>query len=236
MESKELLEIKLKKFSVNQIISKLQRGCPEVEKEICISILKKRGQDVSKFKPVSVVEPETVKNEVVEKVEEPLNSTRQQLIEEVDEFVDTLIEDHRDGVYTEVIKTLGGTFESDLDELFENATEAQLKEALSFKNIKSKKSDTSEIKSVKKVVEPKKKVQKEEGNEKLLKSETIDKFSDFDDFSVDSKISFEVNGESKNGIITRIFIHHKTNKEQCRIKGDDNKIYFKTVKNIKLIK
>lgn len=49
MESKELLEIKLKKFSVNQIISKLQRGCPEVEKEICISILKKRGEDTSKW-------------------------------------------------------------------------------------------------------------------------------------------------------------------------------------------
>lgn len=52
MESKELLQKKLGKFSVNQLVSKLDRGCSEPEKKIAIEILAKRGQDTSKWAPV----------------------------------------------------------------------------------------------------------------------------------------------------------------------------------------
>lgn len=44
-----LLEKKLKGYSVAQLKSKLQRGCPENEKAICIEILKKRNEDTSKW-------------------------------------------------------------------------------------------------------------------------------------------------------------------------------------------
>ena len=235
MKANEIIEKKFKKYSANQLLSKLEKGnVTSVEKEVVIEILEKRGQDVSKFK--SEPKPEKVESKVEKKEVEKPKKTKLDLVSEVDEFVDSLIEQKRTGVYIEVMKSLGGTFESDLDDLFEETTIEQLKEALSFKNIKSKKSDTSEVKSVKKIVEPKKKVQKEEGNKKLLESKTIEKFSDSDDFSVGSKVSFEINGKSKIGTIARIFIHHKTNKEQCRIKGDDKKVYFKTVKSIKLTK
>lgn len=44
-----LLEKKLKGYSVAQLKSKLQRGCPENEKAICIEILKKRNEDTSQW-------------------------------------------------------------------------------------------------------------------------------------------------------------------------------------------
>jgi hypothetical protein len=73
-----LLEKKLKGYSVAQLKSKLQRGCPELDKEICISILKKRGEDTSKWEvsneklgifinEVADLTPEEV--EIIEEVE-----------------------------------------------------------------------------------------------------------------------------------------------------------------------
>jgi hypothetical protein len=49
METTVLLEKKLKGYSVAQLKSKLQRGCPENEKAICLGILKKRNEDTSKW-------------------------------------------------------------------------------------------------------------------------------------------------------------------------------------------
>ena len=71
MESKELLEKKLKGYSVAQLLAKLQRGCIETEKEICVTVLKKRGQDVSKWETVEEKEQVFV-NEDVELTEEEI--------------------------------------------------------------------------------------------------------------------------------------------------------------------
>lgn len=71
MESKELLEKKLKGYSVAQLLAKLQRGCIETEKEICVAVLKKRGQDVSKWETVEEKEQVFV-NEDVELTDEEI--------------------------------------------------------------------------------------------------------------------------------------------------------------------
>lgn len=152
MKTNEIIEKKLKKYSAVQLLTKLEKGnLPESEKEVAIEILEKRGQDVSKFKPVPIVEPEEVEVKVESKEVEKPKKTKLDLVSEVDDFVDTLIEDHRDGVYNEVMKALGGKFDSDIDELFENATEEQLKEALSFKKIKAKKEEPTQSKVQKKI-------------------------------------------------------------------------------------
>ena len=236
MKTNEIIEKKLKKYSAVQLLAKLEKGnLPESEKEVAIEILDKRGQDVSKFKPVPIVEPGVVKNEVEEivkeKVEVVLIPTRQQLIEEIDEFVDALIEDHRGDVYTEVMKVLGGNFDSDIDDLFENATEEQLKEALSFKNIKSKKSETLEVKSVKKVVEPKKEVQEFKRTKKELE---IPKDIDLE---VGDKVSFiyQKTKEEKQGFIIRYFFYKKANKNYFAVKDLDGHLYYKSVKSVKKI-
>lgn len=63
------------------------------------------------------------------------------LKQRVDELVDKLIEEKRTGVYNQVMKALGGNFYSDLDELLENATEAQLNDALSFSKLNKPKEE-----------------------------------------------------------------------------------------------
>lgn len=90
------------------------------------------------------------KDQLAQKVVESIQSkTKLDLVNEVDEFVDALIEERRDGVYTEVMKVLGGNFDSDIDDLFESATEEQLKEALTFKKIKAKKEESTKSKTKK---------------------------------------------------------------------------------------
>lgn len=82
------------------------------------------------------VQDEFVQEEVKVVNESIQSSDRDKMADEVDEFVDSLIENNRNGVYNEVMKALGGKFDSDLDYLLDNATEEQLKEALNFKKIK----------------------------------------------------------------------------------------------------
>lgn len=129
MKATELLEIKLKKYSVKQLIEKLEKGSKDEEKSIIISILEKRGQDVSKYKTLveEIQETYDSSEEIVEKIVEP---TKGELKEKVDEFVDKLIERHDNANYSKVMSILGGEFDSDLDDLFETATVDQLKEAL----------------------------------------------------------------------------------------------------------
>jgi len=233
------IENKLKKYSATQLVAKLEKGnLSEVETSVIIEILKKRGQDVSKWVTEETVE--TIVEEVkVEKIEKITTVDLSVLAEEVDEFVDTLIEDHHDGVYNEVMKALGGTFESDLDDLLEVATESQLKEALSFKSIKPKKEvvKTQEKKSVEKVEKPKKEktgksvdLKESEG----LKTKKLNNFTGDNNFKIGSLICFDVSEKQLQGEIKRFFVCHKTNKEKCRIKAENGKIYFKTINNIKL--
>lgn len=69
------LNNKLNGYTNDQLMSKLQRGCPEEEKHIVLSILKERGQNVSKWDD----EPETtIEVELVEKptVVKELNKTQ----------------------------------------------------------------------------------------------------------------------------------------------------------------
>ena len=218
MKTNEIIEKKLKKYSAAQLLAKLEKGnLPESEKEIAIEILEKRGQDVSKFKPVSVVEPEVVQNEVEEKVEAILIPTRQQLIEEVDEFVDTLIEDHRDGVYEQVMKALGGKFDSDLDELLDQATESQLKDVLTFKNIKQSNVKNAVVKEAKKSASPKKVVEKVKSEKSLIKS--YKQSVENEKLHSGMLVSFE--DKDKNivkGYVVKMFLSHKNNKEICEVR------------------
>lgn len=221
MKTQELLEKKLKKYSVKQLTGKLEKGnVSEVEVEIIVDILKKRGQDVSKWEMVS--DDTNVEQPVIEEVtEKGILST---LKEEVDQFVDLLIQDRREGVYNEVMKVLGGTFESDLDELLEEATESQLKEALSFKTIKSSKEvkEVSKPITTEKVEKPKKeKAIKESKSSKSLNS------SEVDFVKVGKKVSFLNKDTNCIGVVKSIFLSHKNSKEICKIQLEDNKIVHK---------
>jgi transcriptional regulator of heat shock response len=66
-----LLEKKLKGYSVAQLKSKLQRGCPELDKEICIAILKKRGENTSQWE-VTEEKEQVFVNEDVKLTEEEI--------------------------------------------------------------------------------------------------------------------------------------------------------------------
>ena len=244
MKANEIIEKKLKKYSAAQLISKLEKGnLPESEKEVAIEILEKRGQDVSKWRMASddTNVEETVTQEPVKKKE--ISLSREELIGKVDAFVDTLIEDHRDGVYTEVMKALGGKFDSDIDELFENATEEQLKEALSFKKIKAKKEEPTQSKVQKKVEGKTEKVvkSKEEGKKEKkvskIKKEKILQSSEVEDLKVGVSVCF-LNKENEKiyGDIVKIFLSHKNNKEICKIniKDCDKFVHKRTNKLIKI--
>jgi len=72
-----------------------------------------------------------------EEEEKFVDVERQELSEKVDAFVDELIAQKRTGVYNEVMKALGGKFNSDLDDLLEQTSKAQMKDALAFQKITS---------------------------------------------------------------------------------------------------
>lgn len=123
------------------MIEKLEKNkFSQSEVVAAISLLESRNVDVSSWKQVEEKieekEIETPKTLTKEELKEVVEQTRKELVEKVDTFIDTLISAKRSGVYTEVMKALGGKFESDLDELLENATIEQLKDALSFDKIK----------------------------------------------------------------------------------------------------
>lgn len=69
------LNNKLNGYTNDQLMSKLQRGCPEEEKHIVLSILKERGQNVSKWddEPETTIEVELVEKSTVVK---ELNKTQ----------------------------------------------------------------------------------------------------------------------------------------------------------------
>lgn len=130
MKTLELIEKAFKKCSTQQLFAKLAKlNQNSQEYGIIISLLEGRGQNVSNWKNEEQDAP------VSETAQESTTPTLDELKERVDQFVDELIVAKRTGVYTEVMKTLGGDYESDLDDLFEVATMEQLQAALEFKNI-----------------------------------------------------------------------------------------------------
>lgn len=129
MKTLELLEKTLKKCSTQQLVQKLEKfKIDSDEYNICVQLLAKRGWDVSKY--VTVEEQEIPTVEVSQ-----TPPTLDELKEQVDQFVDELIVAKQTGTYTEVMKALGGGYESDLSDLFEVATTEQLLTALELKNI-----------------------------------------------------------------------------------------------------
>jgi len=234
MKLKDLVEKRLKKYSANQLISKLEKGnLTKLEKEVCIEILKKRDQDVSKWE---------------QKSEESLE--RENLIDEVDKFVDKLIEDKRDGVYTEVMKALGGKFESDIEDLFQSATEEQLEEALSFKKIKgTKKKSIKKVEEVKVVLEGEKEVTvitditpkstKKEPTKNKSKSIQLEESKEIKGLVTGVTVEFKTAGNSKfpnkiiSGKIKKIEVCSKSSKEYCKIISDKG-IFYKRSNSLKL--
>lgn len=155
MKTLELLERSLKKCSTQQLIQKLEKFNPKSEEyDICMQLLERRGQDVSKWKIDTV--SEEIKTPIHETIQQEANPpTLGELKEQVDQFVDELIVAKRTSEYTEVMKALGGDYESDLDDLFGVVTMEQLLAALELKNTPSplEKETSSKVK--------KEKVQKE---------------------------------------------------------------------------
>lgn len=224
MKAQELVEKKLKKYSAKQLLTKLEKGnLTKIEKEVAIEILNKRGQDVSMF----IEQP-------VEKVEEEQPTTEDQDFEidnlkgEVDLFVDELITANRTGVYTEVMKALGGNYESDLEELLDVATIEQLKEALSFKKIKSSedKKPTVEKTSTPK---PTTTIKKES------KSVILEEAEENKGLKNGVEVEFKAAGNSKfpnemiTGKVDKVYKCHKANmKEYCKIVSEKGTFYKRT--------
>lgn len=71
--------------------------------------------------------------------------TREQLTEQIDQHVDQLIEKKETEKYNKVMELLGGGFESDLDELLENATEEQLQSVDKMMNPEINKTKRSDV-------------------------------------------------------------------------------------------
>lgn len=70
---------------------------------------------------------------------------REQLVKEIDQFVDQLIENHETDLYNKVIIELGGEYESDLDDLLETATEKQLQNIDKIMNPEINKTKRSDV-------------------------------------------------------------------------------------------
>lgn len=234
---KTQVEKKLKNYSATQLVSKLEKGnMTDIEREVAIEILKKRGQDVSKWEiTLEAQEPEVekalvpVQEELKEEEQTPVSLPMEptpaeqvlsELAREVDEFVDEIILQKRSGVYGEVMKALGGRPDSDLDEILEKATKEQLKDALSFRGLK-------------KSEEPKKpqkaKVEKKE-------SEDIST-TDNDGIEVEfvtSSNSKKAPGQTLRGKVIKSFICPKVKKEFYRIKTKEG-IFLKKASSCKKI-
>lgn len=230
MKSKELIEKSLKKNSTQQLVSKIDKlNSSSVEFEVIISILEKRNFDVSKWKVETSVDQvsESIKDEIHEIIkEESIDLTptlRDKLIEDVDHLVDELIASKRTGVYTEVMKALGGQYDSDIDELFEKATEEQLRDALVFQNMKQNAEQNK--KTIKKVNEVIK-------NDKIKKSEKqVDRVSAEFTVALNSK---KAPGETLTGVVISDFVCHKAKKRFFKIKTDKG-VFLKKADLCKII-
>lgn len=239
MKNLELIEKSLKKNSTQQLFSKLGKlNQNSQDYEVIVSILEKRGQDVSNWKNESNIDLilDTVDESWADDgsdskesdvIPEPINLTptlRDKLIEEVDQFVDELIKSKRTGVYTEVMRALGGQYDSDIDELFETVSEEQLKDALSFKNLKQ---DKTEVKNEKKDVI--KKV-KENNKKSFTKSKEIE--------ILESGISVSFIDRDKNSVnakIVKFFLSHKNSSEICELVLGDNRLVHKRTNKLKIL-
>ena len=225
---KTQIEKKLKKYSAKQLSAKLEKNSiSKVEKEVIIEILKSRGQDVSKWEEV-VEKVDTNEKEV--NSEDLLDSMKK----EVDEFVDSLIEEKRTGVYNQVMKSLGGNFDSDLDDLLEEVTEQQLKEALSFKGIKK----------VSEKIEKSKTTPKEKSaDDKKSKSKSIflEESEETKGLKSNSNVEFKAAANSKysnqfiKGVVVSVYKCHNANfKEYCKI-STEHGIFYKRSKSVKVL-
>jgi len=250
MKSKELIEKSLKKNSTQQLVSKIEKlNSSSVEFEVIVSILEKRNFDVSKWKVETSIDQvsESIKDEIHEIIKkESIDLTptlRDKLIEDVDHLVDELIASKRTVVYTEVMKALGGQYDSDIDELFEKATEEQLREALTFKNFKKEISKVDSLiakgKELK-IKEPKIETPKPSVN-KTKKSIILEESEEIKGLKVDSKVEFKAAPTSKlsnkvlNGVVISVYKCHKSNfKEYCKISFDGN-IFYKRSNSLKLV-
>lgn len=234
MKNLELIEKSLKKNSTQQLFAKLAKlNQNSQEYDVIVSILEKRGNDVSNWKNesdnVSDMILDTVDeswaddgSDLKEEVEKKELSLRDKLIEEVDQFVDKLIKSKRTGVYTEVMRSLGGQYDSDLDELFENVSEDQLKDALSFKNLKSKQEMNKVDSLIVKGKELKNKESKKEQSihvNKISKSQNTEKREFVVEFTV-AKNSKKAPNETLRGKVVKDFICDKVKKRFFKIKTD----------------
>ena len=221
MKNLELIEKSLKKNSTQQLFAKLAKANQKSQEyEVLISILEKRGQDVSMWKndenqeEVVVYQSEEEltpeEQEIIEKSENKESSLKDKLIEEVDQFMDELIAQRRTGVNLEVLKALGGQYGSDLDMLLENASIEQLKDALSFKNLKQEK---TEVKDEKKEVLKKVK----ENNKKQTESKSIESFNVEFTVALNSK---KAPGEILIGKVVSDFICPIAKKQFFKIKTE----------------
>lgn len=229
MKNLELIEKSLKKNSTQQLFSKLGKlNQNSQEYDVIISILDKRGQDVSNWKndlqeEIVVYQSEeeltSEETEIIEKHEIKELSEKDRLIEEVDQFADELISQKHTGVYTEVMKVLGGKYDSDINELFETVSEEQLKDALSFKNKKEEKAVKVERK--KKNTDNKKSFTKSKEIE-ILESGLVVFFTDKDKNSVKAKI-------------VKFFLSHKNNSEICELVLSDKRLVHKRTNKLKIL-
>ena len=221
---KTQIEKKLKKYSAKQLSAKLEKNSiSEVEKEVIIEILKSRGQDVSKWEEVDTNEKEVNSEDLLDSMKK-----------EVDEFVDSLIEEKRTGVYNQVMKSLGGNFDSDLDDLLEEVTEQQLKEALSFKGIKK----------VSEKIEKSKTTPKEKSaDDKKSKSKSIflEESEETKGLKSNSNVEFKAAANSKysnqfiKGVVVSVYKCHNANfKEYCKI-STEHGIFYKRSKSVKVL-
>jgi len=221
---KTQIEKKLKKYSAKQLSAKLEKNSiSEVEKEVIIEILKSRGQDVSKWEEVDTNEKEVNSEDLLDSMKK-----------EVDEFVDSLIEEKRTGVYNQVMKSLGGNFYSDLDDLLEEVTEQQLKEALSFKGIKK----------VSEKIEKSKTTPKEKSaDDKKSKSKSIflEESEETKGLKSNSNVEFKAAANSKysnqfiKGVVVSVYKCHNANfKEYCKI-STEHGIFYKRSKSVKVL-
>lgn len=256
MKNLELIEKSLKKNSTQQLVSKLEKmDTSNSVYEVIVSLLEKRGQDVSKWKaeePKSDVVYEDTEDmteedlKIVEqheeKVEEP--SLRDKLIEEVDRFMDELIAQKRTGVNLQVLKALGGMYGSDLDILLENATLEQLQDAISFKSLKPQKEVSKVDSLIAKGKEMKNNQPKKEQSILLTKSSKsiiLEESEEVEGLKVNSNVEFKAAPSSKlsnqvlNGVVLSVYKCHKSNfKEYCKISFDGN-IFYKRSNSLKLV-
>lgn len=252
----EALIKKFKKFGTLELMKKVEKLSGD-DKLACIEVLKQRNQDVSKWEnkvgaTESFTEEFTLES-TEEKVQEDfvgadtasgddqsgsikVKTNRDNLIEEVDKFIDELIASKRTGVYMQVMKSLGGHYNSDVEELFKNATEEQLKDALTFRGVKQEEK-VADKKVEKKTPDTKK--EKPEPKEKKVKSEKQFNSKEIENLCIGTLVEFKSSARSKvpneilKGVVVK-FDYDKVDTEFVQVKSGDN-FFWKTSKSVKLV-